>query len=244
MSRKVSTTFLFTDLVGSTRMMERLGAAGDDLLRRHFALLRSTLAAHGGREVKNLGDGLMVTFATPAAGAACAAAMQRAIARHNATSEAELALGLRVGVHSGDAVNEGGDFFGMPVVIAKRLCDRCDSGQVLVSGVVRDVAAARGLEFADMGTLSLKGLSDPVPAAALDWDVTPADGLEQASRSASAPPPVTGLAMPAPLTTLATRELIGRRSELSLLHRELGQAQRGGRRLLFGGEPGIAAQVR
>ncbi|MFN2562995.1 MAG: AAA family ATPase [Jatrophihabitans sp.] len=239
MSRTVSTTFLFTDLVGSTRMLERLGPAGDELLRRHFTLLRSTLTAHGGREVKNLGDGLMVTFATPAAGAACAAAMQRAIAQHNATSAAEFALSLRVGVHSGDAVSDGDDYFGMPVVIAKRLCDRCDSGQVLVSEAVRDVAGAAGLEFADMGSLWLKGLSDPVPAAALDWDAVAAHGLEQAEASENVPS-AAGPAMPAPLTTLATRELIGRRSELSLLRRELGQAQRGGRRLvLLAGEPGI-----
>lgn len=184
MSRTVSTTFLFTDLVGSTRMLERLGAAGDDLLRRHFALLRSALGAHGGREVKNLGDGLMVTFASPGAAAACAAAMQRTVARHNATCEAELALGLRIGVHSGEAVNEAGDFFGMPVVIAKRLCDRCDSGQVLVSAVVREGAGGDGLEFADMGSLRLKGLTDPIPAAALDWEVTPTDALDETNGNA------------------------------------------------------------
>src|SRR3954468_22916567 len=109
MSRAVSTTILFTDLVGSTSMLERLGPEGDDLLRRHFALLRSAVSAHGGREVKNLGDGLMVTFGSPVAGTACAAAMQQAIARHNKSSTPSYALGLRVGVHSGEVVNEGGD---------------------------------------------------------------------------------------------------------------------------------------
>ena len=73
-------TILFTDLVGSTRMLDRLGdQAGDELLRRHFGILRQAVAAHHGREVKNLGDGLMVTFDDPASGAACAASMQRAI---------------------------------------------------------------------------------------------------------------------------------------------------------------------
>jgi adenylate cyclase len=183
LSRTVSTTILFTDLVGSTRMLERLGVEGQELLRRHFGLLRSAIAAHGGREVKNLGDGLMVTFTTPAGATACAAAMQRAIACHNESSPGEHALGLRVGVHTGDAINDGGDYFGVSVVIAKRLCDRCDTGQVLVSGVVRDLVGGDiggdAVRFADLGSLSLRGLSDPVPAAALDWDAAPLTALAE-----------------------------------------------------------------
>lgn len=172
-SHSGSTTILFTDLVGSTRILERLGAEGQDLLRRHFGLLRAAVTAHGGREVKSLGDGLMVTFATAVAGAACAVTMQRAIAWHNSTSVPEHSLGLRIGVHTGETIHESGDHWGIPVIIAKRLCDRCDSGQVLVSGAVRDVVDPAGEQFADLGPLSLKGLSNPVPAAFLDWDAAP-----------------------------------------------------------------------
>jgi class 3 adenylate cyclase/tetratricopeptide (TPR) repeat protein len=244
MSRTVSRTFLFTDLVGSTSMLERLGPAGDELLRRHFTLLRAELGAHGGREVKNLGDGIMVTFDSAAAGAACAAAMQHAIARHNDSCGPEHTLGLRVGVHSGEAISEGGDYFGMPVVIAKRLCDRCEAGQVLVSGDVSSAAAGGGGQFADMGSLWLKGLSDPVPAAELDWAAAPA---EPATRTDPVVTPDPGadraaaaVQLPAPLSMLAARELIGRRSELALLHREFAAAHRGVRRLvLLAGEPGI-----
>ncbi len=240
MSRATNTTFLFTDLVGSTQMLERLGPAGDELLRLHFALLRSAVATHGGREVKNLGDGLMVTFGTAPAGAACAAAMQQAIARHNGSCAPEHNLGLRVGVHSGEAISEGGDYFGMPVVIAKRLCDRCDRGQILVSGVVRDVVGGGAVPFADLGSLWLKGLSDPVPAAALDWGALPTDALGPTVAGESAVSLPAQLGLPAPLATLAARDLVGRRSELALLRRELEAAQQGGRRLvLLAGEPGI-----
>ncbi len=240
MSRTVSRTFLFTDLVGSTPMLERLGPAGDDLLRRHFTLLRAALGAHGGREVKNLGDGLMVTFDTAAEGAACAAAMQHAIARHNAGSGPEFELGLRVGVHSGEAISEGGDYFGMPVVIAKRLCDRCDAGQVLVSGAVRSAAGTAGGQFADVGSLWLKGLSDPVPASELDWATAHEDTVNAADARGDDAANSTQHALPTPLSTLAARELVGRRSELAVLGGELVAAQRGVRRLvLLAGEPGI-----
>src|SRR5882757_3707120 len=106
MSRAVDVTIMFTDLVGSTQMLDRLGdVAGEELLRSHFTELRQAIAAHEGREIKNLGDGLMVAFTKPSDGAACAATMQRAVAQHNLTSP-ELHLGLRVGVHNGEAITE------------------------------------------------------------------------------------------------------------------------------------------
>ena len=148
---------------------------------------------------------------------------------------------MRVGDLCGEAISEGGDYFGMPVVIAKRLCDRCDGGQVLVFGVVRDAAVGAGVvHFDDMGSLSLKGLSDPVPAAALDWTAVPIDALESSDGSALTAAPTTRLPLPTPLTTLAGRALVGRRSAATRLRRELEAAQRGGRRLvLLAGEPGI-----
>ncbi|HXW34940.1 MAG TPA: adenylate/guanylate cyclase domain-containing protein, partial [Acidimicrobiales bacterium] len=69
---------LFTDLVGSTQVMSSLESnAADELLRGHLALLRHTIAAEGGTEVKNLGDGVMVVFPTPSSALACAVSMQQ-----------------------------------------------------------------------------------------------------------------------------------------------------------------------
>ena len=74
-------TVVFTDLVGSTELMSRLGeAVADEVRREHFGLLRGAVAEHGGREVKNLGDGLMLVFDGVTGGLACAVAMQQAIA--------------------------------------------------------------------------------------------------------------------------------------------------------------------
>ena len=163
-------TFVFTDLVGSASLTSRLGDEAADVVRRmHFSLLRDAVAATGGREVKNLGDGLMVTFSDAADALDCAAAMQQATHRHNTRPGAE-PLGLRVGAHVGPAIPDGADFFGITVTAAKRLCDRAASGQVLVSDDVRELAGARTQhELRSLGSIELKGLRAPVPSCEVRW---------------------------------------------------------------------------
>jgi class 3 adenylate cyclase len=148
-------TLLFTDIVGSTELLERLGEEeAHGLRRRHFALLRRSLDEHGGREVKSLGDGLMVTFREPPEAIACARAMQAAV------NECDDPLELRIGIASGEVVCEEADYFGRPVVVARRLCDAARGGDVLVAGAPAD-------GFEPQGSLVLKGLTEPVPASLL-----------------------------------------------------------------------------
>jgi class 3 adenylate cyclase/DNA-binding SARP family transcriptional activator len=158
-------TVLFTDLVGSTALLSALGDdAADELRRKHFSLLREAIGAHRGREIKNLGDGLMVSFSSAREAIACAAAMQMAVSSHSDR------LGLRVGIDAGEPINENGDLFGTPVVVARRLCDAADGGQVLVSDIVRMLAGRRlKLELDALGPLALKGLDEPVVAHAVSW---------------------------------------------------------------------------
>jgi class 3 adenylate cyclase len=154
---------LFTDIEGSTQLIERLGEIeAHALLRRHFALLRAAVTAHHGHEVKSLGDGLMVVFAEVADAVACAAEM------HVAVSSEHEALGLRVGIHVGEPTQEGDDYFGKPVIIARRLCDTAGAGQTFVS----EAASQRvtGREFESLGGLTLKGLSERITASALAVD--------------------------------------------------------------------------
>ena len=80
-------TVVFTDLVGSTELIGLGEAGADEVRREHFGLLRGAVAEHGGREVKNLGDGLMLVFDGVTAGLACAVAMQQAIAGRRADTE-------------------------------------------------------------------------------------------------------------------------------------------------------------
>ena len=166
-------TVLFSDVVGSTALLERLGPeAADGVRRQHFVALRAAIAAHDGREVKNVGDGLMVVFTSAAAAVDCAVEMQR---------RAGLAVpgdadppGLRVGIASGDADVEEGDFFGRPVVEASRLCAAASGGQILVSELVRLLVGGRGeQEFVAEGELVLKGFDRPVTALSVRWSPEP-----------------------------------------------------------------------
>jgi class 3 adenylate cyclase len=169
--------FVFTDVVSSTRMLESLGDDHADRLRRlHFRILRSTVAPFRGREVKSLGDGLMVVFRSSVDALRCAVQMQRAIDRHNERHPSG-ALQIRIGVHVGESVEEEGDYFGTPVVVAKRLCDRARGGQILISGTIRSLVGSRGnLSYRDCGTIQLKGITQPIPAHEVLWQ--PVDGAE------------------------------------------------------------------
>src|SRR5690242_17481157 len=115
MSTSVTATFVFTDLVDSTATAARLGRdAAEELRQTHFGLLRGAVSSSAGVEVKNLGDGLMVMYSSPSRALSGAAGMQQAIEQHNRTADEP--LGVRIGISSGEAVEEDGDYFGDPVV--------------------------------------------------------------------------------------------------------------------------------
>src|ERR1700722_6576679 len=185
MNTQISTlTLLFTDLVRSTELMDRLGDdAASALLRELFQILRGAADEHEGHEVKGLGDGLMLTFPSAAAALACAASMQQRVAARNADDRTE-SMGLRIGVNSGEVLASENDYFGTPVVVAKRLCDRAAPGETLVSDVARTLVGTRGgYRFVERGTLSLKGFSDPLKTFELDWRST-GEGLARGARRA------------------------------------------------------------
>jgi class 3 adenylate cyclase len=169
-SASATVTLLFTDLVGSTELMNRLGEDASDRLRRdNFAILRGAAREHGGREVKSLGDGLMLVFSSARGAVSCAAEMQQRVAAH-AKAGGEPAAGLRIGLNAGDVITAEDDYFGAAVVVAKRLCDRAGPGQILASAIVRSLAVERSSHpFVAIGTVSLKGFSDPVSAFEIDW---------------------------------------------------------------------------
>ena len=176
MSSSVTATFVFTDLVDSTATAARLGpSAAEELRQTHFRLLRGAVAASGGTEVKNLGDGLMVMFPSPSRALACAVGMQQAIEHHNRSAEQR--LGVRIGMSVGEAVEEDGDYFGEPVVEAARLCAAARGGQVLAADLVRLMVGRHATQtFVDVGPLALKGLPDPIDAVEVLWEPAEAAG--------------------------------------------------------------------
>jgi pimeloyl-ACP methyl ester carboxylesterase/class 3 adenylate cyclase len=144
-------TVLFTDIEGST---ERAAALGDrrwsELLQRHHALVRDQLSAHGGREVKTMGDGFLATFDGPARAIRCACT----IAERSSADGIE----IRSGVHTGECELIGDDVGGMAVHIGARVAARAAPGEVLVSGTVKDLVVGSGIEFIDRGNHALKGV--------------------------------------------------------------------------------------
>jgi class 3 adenylate cyclase len=162
-------TVLFTDLVGSTELLHRLGdEEGNRVRGAYFAILRRVSLEHGGREVKNLGDGLMLVFASARQAVASAVGMQSAIAAYGRGGGQ--AMGTRIGLNAGEVISAEDDYYGTPVVVAKRLCDRATAGQALVSDIVRVlVGSDAGFRFAPLGSIPLKGIPQPVTAFELDW---------------------------------------------------------------------------
>ncbi len=164
-------TLLFTDLVGSTELLDDLGDEQAEQLRRvHFGLLREVALSHAGQEVKSLGDGLMVAFASSVDAAACAIGIQRAVDRRN-RGEGSVRLSVRIGLHVGEPIRDEDDYFGTSVVVARRLCDRAEGGQILASELVRQLIGGRGgFSFRPVGELSLKGFTEAVGACELGWE--------------------------------------------------------------------------
>lgn len=98
----------------------------------------------------------------------CAIAIQRALAEHN-TGNPDQAVRVRVGLNAGEPVAEEHDYFGTAVQLAARICDRCHPEQILVSNVVRELAAGKPFLFAEAGTVPLRGFGEPVHLYELRW---------------------------------------------------------------------------
>lgn len=173
MARNVA--FLFTDLVGSTAAASRAGPERAEQLRvEHFRLLRAAIRPHLGREVKNMGDGMMIMFASASAAMAAATTVQRAFEARNRRAAVDERFDLRVGVAAGDAFEDTGDFFGPPVVEAARLCASADGGQMLTSaGTTRLLEPRDGVDLARRGLRVLKGLPDAVEVFEVIWTPMP-----------------------------------------------------------------------
>jgi class 3 adenylate cyclase len=222
MTERSTAIVFFTDLVGSTELRSRLGEDAAEALRhKHDALVSGAVEASRGKVVKNLGDGIMATFAGAADAVEAAGAIQQAISRHNRNSTA--ALGVRIGISAGDVVFEEGDCFGTPVIEAARLCAAATGGQILASEMVRWLARSSEGEFVPVGSLELKGLAEPVPAVEVKWELLPHSSVP----------------LPNFLTDIG-RIFVGRDGELGRLGQLWKEAVAGELRVaLLAGEPGV-----
>ncbi len=160
-------TIMFTDIVESTSMTQRLGdELAFALLEVHDRIVRENVSTGKGREVKHTGDGIMAVFASAAATVRCAMDVQQALARHRRENP-EQPLFVRVGVASGEPIERANDLFGSTVQLAARLCSHAAPGQILVSNAVAELCIGKALPLQDMGTVALKGFDQPMRAHAV-----------------------------------------------------------------------------
>ncbi len=168
-------TILFTDVEGSTALTQRLGdAKARELLREHERMVREALRAHGGSEVKTMGDGFMASFSSATKALECAIAMQREFAQQNENAEEPILV--RVGLNAGEPIAEDEDLFGTAVNLSARICAHAEAGQILAPIVVRELASGKQFMFADQGETELRGFEDPVRLFEVRWRGDPTGG--------------------------------------------------------------------
>jgi class 3 adenylate cyclase len=166
-------TILFSDIEGYSAMTSRLGdERAQEIIRAHHDLVRKQIAAHGGFEVKSQGDSFMIAFASARRALQCSIAIQRAIG----ADETLVAEGVRVriGLHTGEAIKEGDDFYGTSVILAARIAARAQGGQILVSELLRTlVGSLADIELRDAGRKQLKGLPGRQRVYEAVWEIVP-----------------------------------------------------------------------
>ena len=167
-SKRVTKTFMFTDIVTSTDL---IGLIGDDawaeLLRWHDRELRSAFAQHRGEEVNQTGDGFFVAFERSIDALECAVDIQRRLARHR--REHGFAPLVRIGLHATEATREGRDYRGRGVHVAARIGATAAGEEILVSTAAMKGISSSRFGLSDPREVSLKGVDELVEVRSVDW---------------------------------------------------------------------------
>ncbi len=165
-ARRVMKTFMFTDIVSSTNLVEAMGdEAWTNLLRWHDETLRGLFAAFHGQEVTSTGDGFFVSFDSPEAAVACAVAIQRKLDDHR--RQHGFAPQVRIGLHASEAAQVGGNYRGVGVHEAARIGALADAGQIVASRATIGENSTHAVS--EPRTVTLKGISEPVEIVEIGW---------------------------------------------------------------------------
>jgi class 3 adenylate cyclase/tetratricopeptide (TPR) repeat protein len=161
-------TIMFSDIEGSTAMADRLGDTRFmEVLREHNTIIREQIKGNAGFEVKSEGDGFMVAFQSAGKALACAESIQKALVTRNESAEEPVLV--RVGLHAGEVIKEGEDFFGRNVIMAARVASQAHGGEILASGILKGLVEGSDVAWGEMRTVALKGLSGEHEIWAVEW---------------------------------------------------------------------------
>jgi class 3 adenylate cyclase len=167
LAQQTARTFMFTDIVRSTALLEAIGdEAWGDVVRWHDVVLRKLISAHQGEEVDHAGDGFFVAFPDAASALDCAIAIQRALAEHR--RDHGFAPQVRIGLHSASALQAGGKYKGKGVHEAARIGALAEGGEIVISAQTREAVPAR-VGAATPRSVTLKGLTEPVTVYTVPW---------------------------------------------------------------------------
>jgi serine/threonine-protein kinase len=162
----VERTFMFTDIAGSTELVQVIGDRAWESLRAwHDRILREVFIANQGQEVDHAGDGFFVAFVQPRAAIACAVEIQRRLDEHRRTNG--FAPSVRIGLHRTEATRSGERYGGIGVHAAARIASLANEGEILVSRSTLDGLSDVG--STDRGTVELKGIKGSVAVAEIPW---------------------------------------------------------------------------
>ena len=164
-------TFLFTDIAGSTRLWQEHPQAMEEALRVHDEVVWSTVEQHDGRVFKHTGDGVAAVFESARRALEAAVELQHRLAR--SVHPVIGSLRVRMGIHSGEAQERDGDYFGLSVTRTARLMGAGHGGQILVSDVTERLAGADDLPLRDLGEHRLRDLSRAERIFQLAYDGEP-----------------------------------------------------------------------
>src|SRR5437667_3139332 len=169
-------TFLFTDIEGSTRLLQELGDRYVLVQDEHAAIVRQATAEAGGVQVSTEGDSFFLVFPNPAGAVRAAVAAQRGLATHDWSPGPRVRV--RMGLHTGEGVRGGDDYVGIDVNRAARIAGAAHGGQVVVSDATRGLvehALPEGTSLRDLGEHRLKDIIHPERLHHLVIDGLPAD---------------------------------------------------------------------
>ena len=164
-------TIVFSDIESSTALAMSLGdTKWFEVLGEHNDIIRRNLKGYGGTEIKSQGDGFMLTFPSARAAVLCMIDIQRELARR-ASEQPDAPVRIRIGLHTGEAIADAeGDLFGKHIIMAARIANLAEGGQILASAITKEITSSRGdLEFGEAQEVTLKGIEGTYQVHEVIW---------------------------------------------------------------------------